>query len=362
MDKFKYNIRRLENTILSRFDPKMDYPCLHAQDQEFRTNLPFQNQRILSGTPIFFNSLPKLLPLISGGAEVIVVPTPNLPFDPDALGLIRSCGVEVSELGNVGDNYDVVLDCIGSFSHLNPTLGAVELTHSGESYYRDKNCISVDRSEIKLIEDVLGTSDGLVRALASDGISLNEKNIVVFGFGKVGRGIYLRANAVAKSVSVIDISTAAITNIKPKDFLLFQPGNYTRIQALLADSDVVITATGQANVLDKIPRPVKRRSDQVFVNMGAEDEFGSQYDVTEVFNRKIPANFLLSEPTRLRYLDATFSLHNQSAIDLQQASPVVGPRNPNVESEHQTLAIVKNSSSIWKEIVSLNIQSLFSRN
>ena len=52
------------------------------------------------------------------------------------------------------------------------------------------------------------------------------------------------------------------------------------------------------------------------VNMGVEDEWGSAIPPERMLNNKQPLNFILPEPTRLRYIDPTMALHNQAALEL----------------------------------------------
>ena len=47
--------------------------------------------------------------------------------------------------------------------------------------------------------------------------------------------------------------------------------------------------------------------------MGVEDEYGETFPADRVLNGKRPLNFLLEEPTQLRYIDATFALHRALA-------------------------------------------------
>ena len=51
-------------------------------------------------------------------------------------------------------------------------------------------------------------------------------------------------------------------------------------------------------------------SPALIVNMGVEDEFGPGLPAERVLNNKQPLNFILDEPTHLKYIDATMALDN----------------------------------------------------
>ena len=113
--------------------------------------------------------------------------------------------------------YDLVLDTIAEMaSHVTPTVGAVELTRTGELLYRELApaypVISVDASRIKRVEDAIGSADGLVRAMRRLIIEpLEGKPFVVFGFGKVGLGIAHRLSGLSPgAVTVVEASESAL--------------------------------------------------------------------------------------------------------------------------------------------------------
>ena len=58
--------------------------------------------------------------------------------------------------------------------------------------------------------------------------------------------------------------------------------------------------------------------------MGVEDEWGPAVPPDKVLNGKEPLNFILDEPTLLRYIDPTMALHNYAAVQLMQGGTVPG--------------------------------------
>ncbi|MCX6210977.1 MAG: adenosylhomocysteinase, partial [Bacteroidetes bacterium] len=56
--------------------------------------------------------------------------------------------------------------------------------------------------------------------------------------------------------------------------------------------------------------------DKILANLGVYDEFGPQFSQEEVLNQKKPVNFVLNDPTPIRYIDPEFYLHNIAALSL----------------------------------------------
>ena len=54
--------------------------------------------------------------------------------------------------------------------------------------------------------------------------------------------------------------------------------------------------------------------------MGVEDEYGPHVFETQVLHMKKPLNFILEEPTHLKYIDASLALHNALGVALLNTS------------------------------------------
>ncbi len=113
--------------------------------------------------------------------------------------------------------FDLTLDtCAEMAGHCSPTIGASELTLTGELLYRALApaypVISVDASRVKRVEDAIGSADGLVRALtALIPEPLTSGPYVVFGFGKVGLGIAHRLAGLSPAgVTIVETSAIAM--------------------------------------------------------------------------------------------------------------------------------------------------------
>lgn len=96
----------------------------------------------------------------------------------------------------------------------------------------------------------------------------------------------------------------------------------------------------------------------VLANMGVEDEYGEVVPVERVLNNKEALNFILEEPTHLKYIDASLALH--AALGeriMQEVMGVVvcedlatGTRNPPPDMEQRILLISMQQGVIGPEI------------
>lgn len=300
---------QLEKNILELIYKKynrQDFPCLYDQYIRFKSEKPYEGLKILNSTPIFQNFLPKILPLLASNAELVIKPPYFIDSSDNEIQLLKSLGLRVIESIPDNEKLDYVLDCCGENAGLE-ARGFVELTKSGEDVYNKsgKKFINVDNSKCKEAEDFFGTSDSLIRAAKKLEIldSLAAK-VLILGFGKVGRGVFKALSQISFSLKVFD----PYSPDRNTDIFL---ENINEIEAF--NPDVVITATGVENVIEKNGMTnfiLKNR--RMLINLGALDEYGPLISSTSVLNNKKPLNFILQEPTRLKFLDPTFALQNES--------------------------------------------------
>ena len=338
-------------SILDRTYDAPDHPALIEQTQMWRTAKPFAGMRLLDASPVFDNTLAKYVPLLAGGADLTVCLSPLLPHDRETVSLLDQAGIPVVT-GDSSTEYDVVLDCAGALAETPSRTGYVELTKSGERVYEScrQPVFLADDSRVKLIETTLGTGDGFIRGLAHFGHSdLSGRSLVVFGSGKVGRGAAMKARGVGADVTVIDSDPHAQP---PAGCTLIPADDVAAVQALLASAWCVVSATGVRGALDPWAETLIR-SDAVLANLGADDEFGPHMPPDRVLHDKAPVNFALAEPTRLRYLDATFALHNACALALLVGGQHAGLNHPPRAVEDDILAAVRASSAITGELAEI---------
>ncbi len=304
---------------LNAFYPVTERPALTAQASAWAQSRPLAGKSVLDATPLFRNTLLKHAALLAAGAEVWVGYGRAMPYDAQIAAQLPAYGLHVPDTERLAQGFDVVLDCAGAFADVPSRYGYAELTHSGAAVYAQRHVptILVDESRIKTFETALGTGEGLVRGLKHFGIqSLAGKRVVVFGCGKVGRGILFRCQNEGAEVWAVDPAEGC----RPPRGVRFLSGKERApLEALLARAEIVVTATGRKAALEGMFDPqVLLARDILLANMGVEDEFGDAIPAERVLYRKAPLNFVLEDPTEMRYIDPTMALHNAAALRLLQ--------------------------------------------
>lgn len=344
--------------ILNDAYEKREYPALSVFFAEWSGTRPFRALRVLVATPVFRNTLLEYRALIAGGADLVVGVAGGMPCDPGIVEVLRGNGIPVIGLQEAlemearcaesGDcAFDLILDCAGQFSACHPRFGFVELTRSGVQFYEkcEHPVYVADSGVVKRIETCLGTGEGYVRALAqlgydfcldsgcdgsldsgcdgsldagrdtldsgTDGAPSGGKKFIVFGSGKVGQGIVLQLLRSGADVHVVtDCSRGANPFLEANEVSVTDCNDLDAVASLVRGADFVVTATGVKGALDR-PQIVEAllASGAVLANMGVEDEYGPNVPASRVLAEKKPLNFILEEPTHLKYIDASLALH-----------------------------------------------------
>ncbi len=335
--------------LLDRFYRESEYPALVKQAAEWAKSRPLAGLKVLDATPLFRNTLTKYVALISAGAELSVAVNPGIPFDRGTAEFVERSGIRVMKTPSTG--FDLVLDCAGCNAAVESKFGYVELTRSGEYRYAGcaKPVLSADASRIKEIETVLGTGDGWRRAMIETGHGdFSGKKVVIFGCGKVGRGIAMYAAREGAAVTMIDDPG----RVKFPSFAVpVDMHSPTAVEQAVAGAWCVISVTGVRNAwCGKFDPAALLASDSLIVNMGVEDEFGPAVPADRVLNRKRPLNFMLEEPTKLKYIEATLALHNAAAVLLAGGGFPPGISRIPAEVEREILNCSISAGEIGDEI------------
>lgn len=309
-----YDFNLLKKTRVESSFKKM--PFLDKQRNIFQTLKPYSGLNILHNIPLTFSTIFKIEALALAGAQIAVISPTGFPFDKKAYELLINAGFEVSLQHNFNQTFDIHLDCCANLINLPPPkLGAVELTQSGSHIYQSTAInypvISVDDSKLKVLETYFGTGDGFSRALYQlVGEERNNKPFVIFGHGKVGKGILYAVRQFSNNITVIDLpqkltNEPLVNYIDAKDKL--------KIKEIIKNSYCCITATGKKDLITNFYDFNKADfGNAILINMGAEDEYGANFSLDEIIFKKQPFNFSLTEPTAMRYLDPIFYAHNLS--------------------------------------------------
>ena len=337
-------LQAIAATLAPELDPARDYPALAAQAKRWREERPLESLRVLCGTPLFLNTLAQYAALLEGGAELTVVYSDELGYDPAIPDFLKGIGIRTchgTEEAAASGPFDAVLDCSALNRGASSRFGYCELTRSGVHVYEsdppDKPVFAADSGRIKSIETVLGTGDGCLRGLQHIGVDPAGKTVLLFGHGRVGRGIEYSLTQAGATLRIVD----------PAQGRVFTP-------ALLNGTDIVVSATGIRDALAPFAQ-LLLDSGALLVNMGADDEFGAGISPDRAVNQKRPVNFMLSEPTSTRYIDPTLALHNAGIIELMRTSVASGVLTPSARLEDSILADVRATGIINAEIDALGL-------
>ena len=345
-----------------------EYPALLALACEWEQARPFEGLRVLVATPVFRNTLLEYRALIAGGADLAIGVAGGMPCDPGVVETVRENGIPVVglqdalDLEAAGRGFDLVLDCAGQFSACHPRFGFVELTRSGVQFYEKSGCpvYVADSGVVKRIETSLGTGEGYVRALRQLGYGpdFSDRKFVVFGSGKVGQGIVLQLLRSGAAVDVVtDTSFESNAFLDANGVPVTDCSDAGAVAALVRAADFVVTATGVKGALDR-PQVVEAllASGAVLANMGVEDEYGPGVPASRVLAEKKPLNFILEEPTHLKYIDASLALHaalGEQLVREAAANKNAGPMDPPSELEQRILSTTMQDGLIGPEIAEM---------
>lgn len=344
----------LDSLISASYDKK-EYPALGFFKRTWTKAKPFSGLTILAATPIFRNTLTEYAALISGGAKLLIGHSLMVPADVKILETLANLGFEIVSPDSAPP-VDIVLDCAGAFSKTAVNFGAVELTRSGLSRYEAAGfpAFIADSGKVKRIETSLGTGDGYFRALEKLGFkNLKDKRLLIFGSGKVGTGIALHAFKRGLKVEFVTDTSRRLPEFPEGTRVHFTNFWDTNIIAQkIHAAELIVTATGLKNALDSEPLTSElKASSAIIANMGVEDEFGPEIPKEHVLADKRPLNFILEEPTKLRYIDASLALHAALAETLVTRKNLPsGPLAPPQELEQKILDISQKSPLIGGEV------------
>ena len=113
----------------------------------------------------------------------------------------------------------------------------------------------------------------------------------------------------------------------------------------------MVCATGIRGALSgKFDPAILTDGNAIVANMGVEDEFGPEIPADRVLNAKEPLNFVLEEPTHLKYIDPTMALDNYGALEVLGGGLAPGLNRPSPELEERILDTVRRSGVVAPEL------------
>lgn len=347
---------RAEDKIIEFLDDryqKSDYPVLEWQCGQWSASKPLAGLEVLDATPLFCNTLLKYRSLIAAGARLTVGLSNFISYDQRALDFVNN-ELKLRVVDNSNGRYDVVADCAAAYCGADARLGYVELTRSGVEKYEAMGVTVyvADSSLIKRIETEIGTGDSFFRAMAAMGYSdWMGRKLVIFGSGKVGRGILARAVAVGAKCVVVTDPVDANDFVKATADRVVDFRSRQDVDVAMEGAYAAVMATGVAGAFSRTVTVDRvAGSDTILANMGAEDEFGDGVPDGRVLREKRTLNFVLDEPTHLRYIDATMALHNYGAFFLSTNPSARGAIVPEKRVEREMLDISCRDGVIASQI------------
>lgn len=395
--------RSLYQPLWDAYEPHIlvkDRICLHQLEKDWAQRQPLRDKRVLINVHLTRITLALVTALLRSGAHVEVTVSPELVTHQNALQAVLAARIPflpVIPAEKKRGYYDIVYDCGAGMKDIIPNVGMVELTHTPPSIYRTLSfpVISVDQSKTKAIETGLGTGDSFVRVMHdlarqaiatlalnwSSGLNqslphqrwyltmllsllhihplFSRNRFMIFGFGKVGKGIASAlesAGTPKKNIMVIDVSLEAYMDAMKQGYSgLFLNsrivGSVEKIKKVLPQMWVVVTATGVEGTLSHYFSQSDFNPATWLVNMSTGDDFGVRFTEDRILNRKKPANFMLDYPTEVMYLDAIFTLFLKAGEELL-INPTLKPGlNPIAAAVDQAVLadwIAQQGDSIWR--------------
>lgn len=294
---------------------KRDLPLLRALIERYADERPFAGARVAFGHILVRNSMVVAEALVRGGAELVLSDAHRSPASAPVEAELAAAGIAVLPVAEAARAADLFMDVNAVLGREHTPQAAAEVTRTGVVHYASIACpvVSADDCKAKRIEGFFGTGDGFVRAWQQlrPNDALQDKRVVQFGYGKIGRGVARRVRAAGLRVLVIDAGAAARSRAEADGFETLAAESSAALQAALAAAEIVISVTGVPGVQSRaLPADWLRANHPVLVSLGAEDEYGPAFQEHEVLGgTQVPLNFHLAQPTLNRYVDPPLAAH-----------------------------------------------------
>ncbi len=299
-----------------------DAPFMHEQLLEWEGLQPLKNLKVVHHVPAVENTLLKIACLINAGADVTIThPYSFCQASKEAIIALNKDGVRfIEDLNSLkGEAFDLYFDCGAELYQTlgAPQIGAIELTGSGDEYYRQQKLgfpvMSIDRTLTKQLETVFGCAESTYAALSLlTDIDPASKTWLIFGFGKIGRGLAYYCMQHQVPVAVVDVCEQQRVLAKNLGIIAINPNDTETLKQAISTSDIIATATGKKDIMNVYP--ISWFCDKILINLGVYDEFGPLFRDEQVLNSKKALNFVLKDPTPMKYIDPEFYIHNNAAL------------------------------------------------
>lgn len=318
-------------------------PFMHKMLADYQATQPYKGFKIVHNVPLTQTTLMKIACLNAAGAELVVTNPSFMNEDRDAIQVLANEQVPYVPLELVKGEFDFLLDCGAELvENCYAYKGIVELTRTGAMRYQQHKefhvpIVSVDDTRLKCLETCLGTGEGVYRAITQIAdTDLTDKNVLIFGFGKVGIGIAHYFSKITPNIIVAEADSKRLKLIEQRGYQSLDARDSQAVEQAAEKSDLIVTATGLKDIISNHYHPLAFKG-KLLANAGAEDEFGFAFETSEVLADKKPVNFILKEPTLMEFLDPIFYAHN-IAIDDALNNKQTGFRALNKKTDEAIVA------------------------
>jgi len=301
--------------------PVNSAPFMHKMLEDYQFRKPFAGMTIAHNVPLTRTTLLKIACLKASGASVTVTNPSFIKDSAQCVDALSREGIQFTPLHSLKGSFDFLLDCGAELiEQCQATQGIVELTRTGAIRYEQLSdsqvpIVSVDDTRLKALETCLGTGEGVYRAVTElSPEAIENKRILIFGFGKVGTGIAYYFSQKTDHISVVDMLPERLSIIESRGYRAISAELPKQVEQAIKQADVIITATGIKDILSHSYEH-EWFTRKILANAGAEDEFGFKFSDNEVLADKKPVNFALDEPTLMPFLDPIFYAHNLAIED-----------------------------------------------
>ncbi|KTD24367.1 adenosylhomocysteinase [Legionella lansingensis] len=317
-----HNLSLLIQHNLKVFPDTHTYLLRDLRDH-WATTKPLAGIKLLHNIPVTYETLVKLESLLAAGAELTVVHPKFLETPPaeEIIGTLANIGVHYVKLHqDVEGEFDIALDCcaeVPNMPKVKVRKGIAELTQSGGEQYRQMNTpfpvINIDESNLKKLEGMYGTGEAFTRAIKErTEQSIKNLRFMVFGFGKVGRGIVKYLLKETPHITVVEQSPYQLQKARELGVEALDIAHLEEVKRRAKEMFCLVTATGQPQLLSKYLSP-EDCPQAIIANMGASDEIGLKFNHKKILCSHMPINFSLKHPTLLHFIDPVFYAHNLTA-------------------------------------------------
>ncbi len=78
---------------------------------------------------------------------------------------------------------------------------------------------------------------------------------------------------------------------------------------------------------------------------------GRRFRRNRLLNEGRPLNFILPDPTQMRYIDPPLALHNQGAVELAEGRVMPGLFPPPPKMEEAFLSLIRSRGSVPRDML-----------